>query len=340
MGVARHFNLHFARNFSPRIAGRRRAAAFTFARVFRNRKGAPRCITLVHHAGMVPGERALRGAIEDCAALLSTAAEAPGAQFRFRGPDRGRFAAPERLTVAAASRAMRYRLRRRGGKRATLRRSAGAAIPQCVRSWPMTTPGPTFSASVRALTQSSLTSGSAAPPCSRIPVPSMRRGAPAARTNPARRDASSFITAASEIAKPSANSPIVRAAPPLRGLDGGARVHGESYPIDEDFLSALACAMSARSGIALRFSTAGHCWRPARSASSRCCGRRWRNRSRQPHDTAPPRGTHLIRPRRARGAMSWSGVRLVYAVPPITPAIADLDRPCRSGRSVARRFRA
>jgi len=45
--------------------------------------------------------------------------------------------------------------------------------------------------------------------------------------------------------------------------------------VDEDFLSALA-AMPPASGIGARFD-GSPCRRPARNASSRCCGQRWRN---------------------------------------------------------------
>ena len=53
------------------------------------------------------------------------------------------------------------------------------------------------------------------------------------------------------------------------------RVYGERYPIDEDFLAALARhaggVAAARSA-----STGWSCWRPAPTTSSRCSGRRRR----------------------------------------------------------------
>ena len=53
------------------------------------------------------------------------------------------------------------------------------------------------------------------------------------------------------------------------------RVYGESYPIDEDFLSAL--ARDARGAAASRSaSTVWSCSQPAPPGSNRCCGRRCR----------------------------------------------------------------
>lgn len=93
---------------SPEFAAKKLLAAgersiFEFARVFRNRERGP-----LHHPEftLVEWYRAREPytvLMEDCAALLRAAAEAVGSdQFRFRGSTADPFAVPERLTVAQA----------------------------------------------------------------------------------------------------------------------------------------------------------------------------------------------------------------------------------------------
>src|SRR3954452_5509043 len=93
---------------SPEFAAKKLLAAgeprlFTFARVFRNRER-----TALHHPEftMLEWYRANQPyavLIEDCAALLATAAEMAGARsLAFRGRTADPFAPPERLTVAEA----------------------------------------------------------------------------------------------------------------------------------------------------------------------------------------------------------------------------------------------
>src|SRR5262249_22450462 len=93
---------------SPEFAAKKLIAAgeprlFTFARVFRNRER-----TALHHPEftMLEWYRANEPygkLIEDCAALISAAAEAAGTRrFSWRGREADPFAAPERLTVAGA----------------------------------------------------------------------------------------------------------------------------------------------------------------------------------------------------------------------------------------------
>src|SRR5271156_3499961 len=82
-------------------AGERRIVEF--AKVFRNReRGA------LHHPEFTliewyRAEESYRTLMDDCAAILELAAQVAGTrQFRFRGRTADAFAAPERLTVAAA----------------------------------------------------------------------------------------------------------------------------------------------------------------------------------------------------------------------------------------------
>ncbi|HJP68177.1 MAG TPA: amino acid--tRNA ligase-related protein, partial [Sphingomicrobium sp.] len=93
---------------SPEFAAKKLLAAgeprlFTFARVFRNRER-----TALHHPEftMLEWYRANEPydvLIEDCAALLTAAAEAAGTRrFAFRGREVDPFAWPERLSVADA----------------------------------------------------------------------------------------------------------------------------------------------------------------------------------------------------------------------------------------------
>jgi lysyl-tRNA synthetase class 2 len=93
---------------SPEFACKKLLAAgedkiFDFARVWRNRERGP-----LHHPEFVMLEWYRAGApyealMDDCGALLSLAAEAAGTKrFSFRGLDCDPFAAPERLSVASA----------------------------------------------------------------------------------------------------------------------------------------------------------------------------------------------------------------------------------------------
>ena len=95
---------------SPEFAAKKLLAAgekrlFTFARVFRNReRGA------LHHPEFTMlewyrADQPYSALIEDCAALLATAAQAAKTKkLGFRGREADPFAAPERLTVAEAFR--------------------------------------------------------------------------------------------------------------------------------------------------------------------------------------------------------------------------------------------
>ena len=193
---------------SPEFAAKKLLAAgeprlFTFARVFRNReRGA------LHHPEftMLEWYRAnepYAALIEDCAALLAAAAEAAGTKrFAFRGREADPFAAPERLTVAEAFRAL-CRDRPAGDARRSAMRWRQRRKGRACAS-PMTTPGPTCSAACSP-SASSRTSASAARRCStniRYRRPRWR-GRP--RTIRASPSASSFMCAASRSRMRSAN---------------------------------------------------------------------------------------------------------------------------------------
>ena len=105
-GSGRPFYLHTSPEFACKkllAAGEQRIVAF--ARVFRNRERGP-----LHHPEFTLIEwyragEAYEALMADCAAILARAAEAAGTTvLRYRGAEANPFAAPERLTVAEAFR--------------------------------------------------------------------------------------------------------------------------------------------------------------------------------------------------------------------------------------------
>jgi lysyl-tRNA synthetase class 2 len=103
-GTAQRMFLHTSPEFACKkllAAGER--AIFDFARVWRNRERGP-----LHHPEFTllewyRAEEPYEALMQDCAALLALAAETAGtARLAFRGREADPFAAPERLTVAEA----------------------------------------------------------------------------------------------------------------------------------------------------------------------------------------------------------------------------------------------
>ena len=211
----------------------------------------------IHHARMVPGGRALRspdaGLRRDPARSPPTPAGLASLAFRGRAADP--FPEPERLTRGRSLPALRRNRpprhdRRRGATdRERLRRRAGDRRLGSRR----TTPGPTCSAGSSS-SGSSPTRPSAGPrSCDEYPVAEAALARPDAR-RPTRRRAVRALCL-----RGGARQRLWRAhrpggaAPALRGRDGREeRVYGERYPVDEDFLAALA-QMPEASGIALGF---------------------------------------------------------------------------------------
>ena len=232
-------------------AGERRIVEF--AKVFRNReRGA------LHHPEFTLVEWYRAGEpyetlMDDCAAILALAAKAAGTeQLSFRGRSADPFAAPERLTVAEAfarfagidllatlpdGEADRDGLSPRGRGRPA---SASAK----------TIAGATFSAACW-WRRSKASSASAAPPFSTNTRPGRRRWR-GRRRDP--RVAERFELYACGVELANGFGELTDAAEQRRRLEREMaekeRIYGERYPLDEDFLAALA-AMPQACGIAL-----------------------------------------------------------------------------------------
>jgi len=245
---------------SPEFAAKKLLAAgeprlFTFARVFRNRER-----TALHHPEftMLEWYRANEPygvLIEDCAALLGAAAKAAGTRsFGFRGRTADPFAAPERLTVAEAF--ARYAgidlLATVEGKETDVAALAAAAKPQGIRVADDDTWTDIFSRVLLERIEPNLGIGRASvldeyPTCE------------AALARPTVHDprvAERFELYVCGVEIANAFGELTDPAEQRRRFEAEMaekqRVHGERYPVDEDFLSALA-RMPPASGIALGF---------------------------------------------------------------------------------------
>jgi lysyl-tRNA synthetase class 2 len=245
---------------SPEFACKKLLAAgetriFDFARVFRNReRGA------LHHPEftMLEWYRANESyecLMDDCAALIAEAARAAGStQFAFRGRTIDPFAAPERLTVADAF------TRHAGvdllatvedgeGDRAALARgaaNAGVAIADD-DTW-----GDIFSRILAERVEPHLGNGRATV-LYEYPLPQ----AALARAKPGSdKVAERFELYACGVELGNAFGELTDVAEQRArfavAMDEKARIHGERYPVDEDFLDALA-QMPQAAGIALGF---------------------------------------------------------------------------------------
>jgi lysyl-tRNA synthetase class 2 len=245
---------------SPEFACKKLLAAgetrlFSFARVFRNRERGP-----LHHPEftMLEWYRANEPydvLIKDCTALLAAAAEAAGTRtFSFRGRHADPFAAPERLTVADAF--VRY---------------ASIDLPATLRGHE--TDGAALAAAARRQGIRVADDDSWADVFSRVLVERIEPNLGVGRAT----ILDEYPTAEAALARPTAPDPRVAErfelyvcgvelanafgeltdpAEQRRRFESEMaekqRVHGERYPIDEDFLAALA-AMPPASGIALGF---------------------------------------------------------------------------------------
>lgn len=248
--------MRFYLHTSPEFAAKKLLAAgekrlFTFARVFRNReRGA------LHHPEftMLEWYRAdepYDALIEDCAALLAAAAEAAGAKrFSFRGRTLDPLAPPERLSVAAAF----YRhagidLLATLDDRDAL---AAAAKDRTIRVADDDTWADVFSRVLVERIEPNLGIGRATI-LDEYPV------SEAALARPTKHDlrvAERFELYVCGVEIANAFGELTDPAEQRRRFENEMtekeRVHGERYPIDEDFLAALA-RMPPASGIALGF---------------------------------------------------------------------------------------
>jgi lysyl-tRNA synthetase class 2 len=228
---------------------------FEFARVFRNReRGAlhhPEFTMLEWYRANEPYEALM----EDCAALLAEAAGAAGAsQFSFRGKTIDPYAAPERITVAEAF--LRHAgidllatVRGGQGDRAAL---AVQAKNAGIATAPDDTWGDIFSRILAERVDPHLGVGRATilyeyP----LPLAALARAKPGSDKVSER-----FELYACGVELANAFGELTDAAEQRArfkvAMDEKQRIHGERYPVDEDFLAALA-TMRPASGSALGF---------------------------------------------------------------------------------------
>jgi lysyl-tRNA synthetase class 2 len=245
---------------SPEFAAKKLLAAgeprlFTFARVFRNRER-----TALHHPEftMLEWYRANEPygvLIGDCAALLAVAAEAAGTRsFGFRGVSADPFAAPERLTVAEAF--ARYAgidlLATLDGIETDVAALAAAAKRQGIRIAADDTWTDIFSRVLLERIEPNLGMGRATV-LDEYPVCEAALARPTAH-DPRVAERFELYVCGVEIAN--AFGELTDPAEQRRRFEAEMtekqRVHGERYPVDEDFLAALA-QMPPACGIALGF---------------------------------------------------------------------------------------
>jgi lysyl-tRNA synthetase class 2 len=246
---------------SPEFAAKKLLAAgerriFDFARVWRNRERGP-----LHHPEFTlldwyRVEEPYETLMDDCAELLGLAAETAGTRgFRFRDVACDPFAAPERLTLAAAfERFARIDLLASVQADGATDRDglAAAATTAGVRVSADDTWADVFSRVLVERIEPNLGAGRPTILCE-YPVPEAALARPKA-ADP--RVAERFELYACGVELANAFGELTDPAEQRRRFEAEmaekARVYGEAYPIDEDFLAALAI-MPQASGSALGF---------------------------------------------------------------------------------------
>ncbi len=245
---------------SPEFACKKLLAAgetriFDFARVFRNReRGA------LHHPEFTLLEwyranESYEALMDDCAAVLATAARAACVtQFAFRGRTVDPFAAPERLTVAEAfARDAGIDLLAtvtsgRGDRDALAQAAAKAGVATAADdTW-----GDIFSRILAERIEPNLGNGRATI-LYEYPLP---QAALARAKSGSDKVAERFELYACGVELGNAFGELTDLTEQAKrfaaAMDEKERIHGERYPVDEDFLDALA-QMPEASGIALGF---------------------------------------------------------------------------------------
>jgi lysyl-tRNA synthetase class 2 len=246
---------------SPEFACKKLLAAgepriVEFARVFRNReRGA------LHHPEFTLVEWYRAGEpyetlMDDCIELMRTAAEAAGTkQFTFRGRSADPFAAPERITLAEAF--DRWAgidlLATIAGGDGDRDRLADAADKAGIAVAADDTWADVFSRILAEKVEPRLGQGGRATILYEYPLPQ----AALARAKPGSdKVAERFELYACGVELANAFAELTDAAEQRKRfahtMDEKERIHGERYPVDEDFLDALA-VMPQASGIALGF---------------------------------------------------------------------------------------
>ena len=251
---------------SPEFACKKLLAAgetriVDFARVFRNReRGAlhhPEFTMLEWYRVEEPYETLM----DDCVALMRTAAEAAGTKtFSFRGRTADPFAAPEKITLAEAfdrfaGADLLGTIANGEGDRDRLAAEAGkAGVPIAADdTW-----GDIFSRILADRIEPRLGEGGRTTILYEYPLPQ----AALARAKPERdrpgsdKVAERFELYACGVELANAFAELTDVAEQrkrfVQAMDEKERIHGERYPVDEDFLDALA-VMPQASGIALGF---------------------------------------------------------------------------------------
>lgn len=256
-GSRRPLYLHTSPEFACKkllAAGERRL--FSFGPVWRNRERGP-----LHHPEftMVEWYRAgepYERLMADCAALLALAAERAGTKrFAFRSREADPFAEPERLTVAEAfsRHAGIDLLATVAADGSTDGEALRAALDGAgIRSAPDDTWADLFSRVMVERVEPNLGRGRATVLCE-YPVSEAALARPSARDP---RVAERFELYCCGVELANGFGELTDAAEQRRRfvleMDEKERVYGERYPLDEDFLSALAI-MPEASGIALGF---------------------------------------------------------------------------------------
>jgi lysyl-tRNA synthetase class 2 len=245
---------------SPEFACKKLLAAgetriFDFAKVFRNReRGAlhhPEFTMLEWYRANEPYETLM----DDCAALIAAAARATKATaFAFRGKTIDPYAPPERITVAEACARwagidLLATIHGGQGERDAL---ASAAVRAGVAIAGDDTWGDIFSRILAEKVESHLGEGRATI-LYEYPLP---QAALARAKDGSDKVAERFELYACGVELANAFGELTDVAEQRKrfeaAMDEKARIHGERYPVDEDFLAALA-QMPAACGIALGF---------------------------------------------------------------------------------------
>ncbi|RAK60653.1 EF-P lysine aminoacylase GenX [Phenylobacterium hankyongense] len=246
---------------SPEFACKKLLAAgetriFDFAKVWRNRERGP-----LHHPEFTllewyRAEAPYETLMDDCAALLRLAAETTGARtFSFRGRSADPFAEPERVTVAEAFErfaGLDLLATIADGGDTDRHALAAAATAAGVRVVADDTWSDVFSRVLVERIEPRLGEGRATVLCE-YPTPE----AALARPKPGQpKVAERFELYACGVELANAFGELTDAAEQRRRFEAEmaekARVYGERYPLDEDFLAALA-QMPPASGAALGF---------------------------------------------------------------------------------------
>jgi lysyl-tRNA synthetase class 2 len=251
------FYLHTSPEFACKkllAAGEKRI--FSFGAVYRNRERGP-----LHHPEftMLEWYRVGEGyetLMQDCAALLALAATRAGtARFSFRDRDCDPFAEPERLTVADAF--TRYAgidlLATVAADGSTSRDALHAALVEAgMRTAPDDSWADLFSRVMVEKVEPNLGIGRATVLCE-YPVAEAALARPSPR-EPRVAERFELYCCGVELANGfgELTDPAEQRRRFLLEMDEKERVYGERYPLDEDFLAALAI-MPQASGIALGF---------------------------------------------------------------------------------------